>query len=651
MMKCKLLLGISLLYFSTAHAQQYYNQTAQFLNANKVWAFAHHAGLDFNSGTAVPIQTAIPSSTLHRQGEGSSSVSDPLTGKLLFYSDGAQCWNANNQVMPNGDSLLGNADKMWEDTLIVGVSTKQGSCIVPVIGKTGKYYLFSLIQQGKTTSSGSLFYNVVDMSLDNGLGDVVSGQKNILLDSTSLSEAMIAVPGNNCDVWLIVHSSSNDISGNFPLIYKAYHITKSGVDPNPVISKGSIGCWVGSMTISPDRKNIVLSGWRLDVPAAGYNVGGAEIAKFDPSTGKVSNAIKLTAVSYDQNLLSGSTTCAFSPDNTKLYFDQHTKSSGTQLIQLSVDNYDSTKIALSKKVISGITTPYGPLSFRLYDDTIYIAGFGTGSIGTINQPNKSGAACDYQSGAISLLPNTSSAVGSLPSEVVYAFPSDTIYSLVLDTLLCKGWNGGIMLHPSMIAPDYTYTWSDHSTDTMLEIKQNGTYWVEYTNGCHSRVDSFIISGENLPTPIIRVDGFELSTAMSYHTYQWMLNKNIIPGATDSTYTVTQNGNYQVIVSNTSGCIDTSAAYEVTNYTGIEDIAAIARQIQVYPNPADQIIHINAPVEISAIISTVDGRRINKVNNARTINISNLSEGIYFLKIMNNNGVVIKIAKFVKTKME
>lgn len=60
---------------------------------------------------------------------------------------------------------------------------------------------------------------VVDRSLDNGLGDIVAGNKNIILDGASLlSEAMLAVQGDNCDVWLMLHTWQTPT-------FKAYHIT------------------------------------------------------------------------------------------------------------------------------------------------------------------------------------------------------------------------------------------------------------------------------------------------------------------------------------------------------------------------------------------------------------------------------------------
>ena len=48
------------------------------------WVFGNHAGLDFSSGTPVAFQTAIAGF-----GEGEASVCDPVTGQLLFYTEGS----------------------------------------------------------------------------------------------------------------------------------------------------------------------------------------------------------------------------------------------------------------------------------------------------------------------------------------------------------------------------------------------------------------------------------------------------------------------------------------------------------------------------------------------------------------------------------
>src|SRR5690606_10314538 len=100
--------------------------------------------------------------------EGVASVADPSTGTLLFYSDGGTCWNQNDVAMPNGSGLSGNSLNSY-------YSTTQGVCIVPMPGDAQKYYLFSLESSAlfDEPTSLNLYYSIVDMSLDNGMGDIV----------------------------------------------------------------------------------------------------------------------------------------------------------------------------------------------------------------------------------------------------------------------------------------------------------------------------------------------------------------------------------------------------------------------------------------------------------------------------------------------
>src|SRR5882672_2403661 len=67
------------------------------------WYFGDHAGIDFNSGTPV----ALSNSGMY-EFEGGSTISDPSTGSVLFYSNGEKAWNANNTVMANGSGLTGD---------------------------------------------------------------------------------------------------------------------------------------------------------------------------------------------------------------------------------------------------------------------------------------------------------------------------------------------------------------------------------------------------------------------------------------------------------------------------------------------------------------------------------------------------------------
>ncbi len=179
--------------------------------------------------------------------------------------------------------------------------------------------------------------------------------------------------------------------------------------------------------------------------------------------------------------------------------------------------------------------------------------------------------------------------------------------------------------------------------------ESGVYTQRLPNasGCDSTI-TLELTISKVAHPVITVKEFLLGTVESYSTYQWFLNGNIIEGATDSTYVVTENGNYTVAVTNADGCTDTSDIYTVKNVpSAIADIGDVASEIDVYPNPASDFIHVKAPVLVKVIISGIDGRVIREVENAQRISIKDLPGGVYILRITDTDGTLYKTMKVVK----
>lgn len=627
--KCIIGTTMAILFQTIVFSQQDYNRRSDFLKSNSVWAFADYAGLDFNTGTAVSIRTALYGGIAY--GEGNCAVSDPNTGALQFYTNGAACWNAGHIIMPNGTGLLGNGSPNKNGE--IQPSTLQGALIVPLIDSPGKYYLFSLISEGRVSLHGSLFYSIVDMSLDSGRGDIISARKNISLDTTPLTEAMIAVPGDCHDIWLLVHTATN-----IPQ-YKAYHITAKGIDPYPVLSSGvlprlttSTGI-IGAMSISPNRE-------LLGFGAVMTSKGRIEVCKFNSSTGEISSPVNISTGAFF-----GATGVAFSP-NSKLLYASCFSSPSSHLLQYDISIWDSLAISNSIDDISIVPSAGG--SLRLYNDSIYVSGIQHSSIGRINVPNALGMACNYQTSAISLLPGTYSRNMSMPTEVVYPYPVVASYTKKLDTLICSGWTNGIELRPTKLIENFIYEWNVNVTDTVLRIDTAGTYWVTYTNGCDIYVDSFILRGEELEPPVVTVNLHELGTTLSYTTYQWLKNGEIIPGAINRFYIVSENSDYQVVVGVGADCKDTSAIYPVTNITSIK-LVEIKDQIHVYPNPVKDLIYIEAPVKIDVGLVSIEGKIIRNEKDVVKLSVQDLSKGIYFLHIRNQEGRLIKVEKFVKSE--
>lgn len=569
-------------------AQSFMDQQ-DFVKANSKWNFGENAGLDFGSGTPVPIN----SPGYGYQSRGCASVASRQTGDLLFYTDGLNCYNSNHTVMPNGNDLI--ADPFAD----VGI---QGVCVVPFPQDTDKYYLFHMksemdggggIGMGGGTVQHYLYYSIVDMSLNGGLGDVVAGSKGLLIDS-SLTGSVIAVPGNNCDIWVLTHSTSKPDVFENPY-FKAFHITAAGIQFPAVVSTIT-GSHIATafpppptipglpapqaylhsnMQISPNREMLALGIWNGDFGALypdgpiGYvtnfnlppmdmtsNNPGTTIEhpaaglltyKFDATTGIVSDEI------FVRNLGAVGGVC-FSPDNSKLYANlqgpvncllvncsgPNDYRAGSTISQYDMTTWDSAAIVSSKFDIfsSASKGDLEVFSFRLYRNKIYFSRYGDfNHIGRINNPNLAGAACGYQEAAITLLPGTN-LYDQFPNQVV--FPTQDTFTSARDTVICGKMDDIILqADPS----GYDFLWDNGSNASSRTVTARGQYWVRYRKNCTYRIDSIYVGGIDGEDLHIAHDSVNchgealLSTSAQATDYLWST------GATGSSTTVKESGKY------------------------------------------------------------------------------------------------------------
>lgn len=623
------------LFLTVRSSAQNYTERPEYIKANSNWihdVFQVSGTMyryDFNTNppTVTSVTPIYPpaSSTFPYTYENRTAVSDTATGDLLFFTNGGMCYNRNYTTMPNGDSLLGS------------YSANEGCLIVPVLDSPGKFYLFT-VGASEDVAGIPLCYSVIDMNLDGGLGDIIPGRKNIVLDPGPMQESLIGIPGNNCDVWLLVHPQASTI-------FKAYHITRQGIDPTPVVS--SPGTMIsgapytfegGSMSVSPDRSMVAIGSFSYSCPLIGWQsgLGGLMVTRFDPETGEISNGIQIN------NFMANYSSC-FSPDGTKLYAHGiMTDSTGTDTLPCSIMQYDVSTYTQSAIMASEYLVAQNPNTFngiitslRRWNDTIIISY----DLAHITSPNLAGSACNLQ--ISSYLPTQNIyAGGTLGLDAIYPLPPDTIFRLVLDTTMCESF---VLEAPA----SYTqYLWDNNVTGVTREVNSGGTYWVAYNDGCHYGVDTFHVDAVDL-NPFITVNVMQLGTTQPYSTYQWMMNGGLLPGATNSTLQVLANGDYQVIVSD-GVCTDTSAVYTVTNAVGIHEEGYEAKYVLIYPNPGTDIIHVSSSMDVGVAITTIDGRVLAlETKYTKPMSVSQFAAGTYLIKIYDIDGNVIKTEKFIK----
>lgn len=642
------------------NAQQSYNKTEPFLKANAFWALYTNNGLDFSGGNTAHVTTSMqPIVGRPEYGEGVAAVSDPHTGELLFYTNGIRIWDKNHNVMPNGDSLFGNRE----------ATTAQGACIVPVPGAARKYYIFSLGGKSTPKDFRGLYYSIVDLDLSGGNGNVEAANKNIPLDTSNLlSEGMISIAGNNCNIWLLTHGVNSQN-------YYAFEITASGVNHIPVVSQGlyTFPAGFGYLSVSPDRSKVAMVD--LNPPffnEAQYGIQSfSEISKFDVNTGMVSDPVSIIPkFDYssvypglpDSFYICGVSSSAFSPNSDVLYLTQFDIISGggfpkeehVLLTQFDVSVHDSISINGSHLILDTLMTDAGAdghqAALKSYRDSIYVFYLNSDTLGRINLPNNLGPSCGFVENVFQLpVPFKIGYNATSPNEVVYPFGSS---NLLYDTMVCENEAAlGITLHAAHTSGSTDgFVWSDNSTGAELTVYNAGKYWVNYSyfgdNCLIDRTDTFEVSYFDFPEPQINIDVKDLGTALSYSSYQWMFNGTVINGATDSTYTVTENGDYQVIVTNAEGCVDTSAIYTVDNVS----IAPYEKKfdVRVYPNPVSDKAYIQSPINVKYSLYHIDGREIVIDQNGREVLLQGVSAGVYLINVYSLQGELIyrsRISKF------
>ncbi len=124
------------------------------------------------------------------------------------------------------------------------------------------------------------------------------------------------------------------------------------------------------------------------------------------------------------------------------------------------------------------------------------------------------------------------------------------------------------------------------------------------------------------------------------TFQWALNGTDIPGATAPVFIANQSGLYTVSVSK-GGCTNVSTATFLKFEGQSPTKDALAATFKIFPNPTGGFIKIESPdgFEIGAVrVFDVFGRLV-LVSKNEKVDLRDCPDGLYFLKISDENGRV------------
>lgn len=367
------------------------------------WYFGEYAGLTFNYGIAQPL---INSSLITT--EGCATISDS-NGNLLFYTDGVSIWDRKHELMPNGDKLLGHS------------SSSMAAIIIPKPGSVSNYYVFTVDKPSyyltENDPISGVNYSEVDMSLNDGYGDIVSANKNTHLITYNLSSSLEKEYKSSEKISAVTSSDGRSIWVVTYFINKfyAFKVSEDGVNSTAVISSVNESVYptlnadganitaIGYMKVSPNGKKIAIahSSTNGGNPRDGTKQSGKVfLYDFNNLTGEVSNQVEMLNGGYPYGI-------EFSPNSELLYvtnsiFDSSDLFVESQLLQY---NLSSNNNLGSKQTIKSSQNIAGALQLAI-DGKIYRAGYQVlslnSSISVINSPNALGAACNYLENTVTL---------------------------------------------------------------------------------------------------------------------------------------------------------------------------------------------------------------------------------------------------------
>jgi hypothetical protein len=244
---------------------------------------------------------------------------------------------------------------------------------------------------------------------------------------------------------------------------------------------------------------------------------------------------------------------------------------------------------------------------------------------------------------------------SLTDTILITLGSFPIVTLGPDTAFCQGSN--INLYAGN-GTGNLYTWNTGATSPSITVGTIGTYSVVVTNtaGCKS---SDIINVVSKAKPSVSL----VFTGQTTYCVTDNLTKILVEGTpsggtyigaavTSNTFNVNQAGQgphiilYTVLGSN--GCSNTAKdTLTVNACVGLEELSGSVG-LNIYPNPTTGVftLELNSAADVngSITITSIEGRNVRQdvfEGNGlitKTINISDLANGIYYLKVETKDAV-------------
>ena len=361
--------------------------------------------------------------------ETNASVNDSANN-ILFTSNGVYIANALDDTMQNGNGL--NPSYYTNQHLRFGLTLPQGNLVLPSLTDSNQFILFhnTVDDYLNTAASYKLYYSIIDMNQNGGLGAVVN--KNTVLYTDTMTPGRITAcrHANGRDWWITVRKFRS-----LKLIEFLY--TPFGIQ----------GPFYGYLSVKRDF-NIGQSAFNPQGTKFAYFelTNGVELADFNRCTGQLSNQLHFTII--DSSIIQGG--ICFSPNGRFLYV-----ATESRLYQYDTwsPNVDSSRILIA--VADGFADPLTS-NITLFwlmalgpDGKIYMStASSTPYLHVINSPDSLGVACDFCQHCIALPIVNAFTMPNFPNYLLGADVGSVCDSLTSSINDLKNLTQDIILYPN-----------------------------------------------------------------------------------------------------------------------------------------------------------------------------------------------------------
>ncbi len=371
-----------------------------------------------------------------------ASVSDPVTGALLFYTNGNSFWNSKGIMMDS--SINGNGT--------------QDVIIIPLKQFRNRFIVFNFTD-----------YYIVDMTAQNGNGAIIETKSFALQTSVNRMTAV-----KHClseSYWLITIKGTDFYAY---LVHPDGRIDTPVVTPHPTLNSST---YIGDFVSSNKGDKLAITNYSIAVP-----VIEPQVFDFDKRCGKIAATSTLLPVKSPWDCPHG---IAFSPDDRFIYVTYGYLES--HLVQYETSNTNNNVlIATSPENFNQIAC--GP-DGKLYITT-HISGIPSNKMDVVLYPNQKGNNCQYRENFMRLSGVTNFEVPNIIVNHTGTCSENSGFTLAVDSLTCLNQATTFNFNGDQSGVDSMRWWYNNPTQPAL------------TSPLHNTVHSYNNSGYYQPSAVI-----------------------------------------------------------------------------------------------------------------------------------------------------